>query len=118
MDLRPVAGARRVVLGTPLVGREVHAPIQEEAHSLPLQQAALGAGIAHPEVRTARPALLDDPVAGDAGPVGVPVHGPPDHAGGPGRPEHPGDLAVGSHPSPRDPGHQGVHPGEETRPPG
>ncbi len=98
----------------PLVGLHVYPPVQKELHSLALQESALRTGVANPEVRAAGSALLDDPVAGDTGPVGIVVHRPPHGAGRAWRPKHSCDLAVRGHLSPGNADHQGVHPVEKT----
>jgi hypothetical protein len=98
----------------PLVDLHVYPPVQKEPHSLALQESALRTGVANPEVRAAGSALLDDPVTGDTGPVGIVVHRPPHGAGRARRPKHSCDLAVRGHPSPGNPGHQGVHAREEA----
>jgi len=96
------------------MGLHVYPPIQEELHSLTLQEATLGARISDSKVRAAGPTVLDDPMAGDASAVGVAMHRPPHDPGRPGRPEHPSDLAVSSHASTGDPGHKGIDPGEKA----
>lgn len=120
--LRELSGRRRLLTApsrcplpwVPPVSLQVHPSIQEEPDALLFQEAALRAGVPDPKVRTARPALLDDPVAGNPGSIRGAVHGPPNDPGGPGRPENPGDLAIGGHPPRGNASNQGVDSGEEA----
>jgi hypothetical protein len=79
VSFRPLAF--RVLPWVPPVSLQVYPPIQEEPDALLFQEAALRAGVPDPEVWAARPALLDDPVAGNPGSSKGAVHGPPHDPG-------------------------------------
>jgi len=93
---------------------EVHASVQEKLYTLTFQQATLRTWVTDLEVRAAGSALLDHAMAGNARSVRVVVHGPADDPRRPGRFEHPGNLAIRSHFSVGDAGHQLIHPIEKS----
>ena len=98
----------------------VHSPIQKELHTFALEESALRAGIANPEIRAAGATLLDHALAGHSGAVGVVMHRPPHGSRRARRSEQPGDLAIGGHPPPGDARHECIYAVEETsrpRPP-
>lgn len=77
----PSTPSHYLLTWVPLMSIQVHPPIQEEAHTLRLQQAALRPGVPDPEIRTARPTLLNDAVAGNSGAHRGVVHGPANDPG-------------------------------------
>ena len=107
--------ASSIDLRAPLVDLHVHSPLQKELHSFALEESALRAWVANPEIRAAGATLLDHAVARHSGTVGVVMHRPPHGSRRARRPEHPGDLAIRRHAPPGDPGHKGVDPGEKSR---
>jgi len=92
----------------------VHSPIQKELHSFALEESALRAGITNPEIRAAGASLLDHPLAGHSGAMGVVMHRPAHGSRRARHSEQPGDLAIGGHPPPGDARHECVYPVEET----
>ncbi len=96
------------------MGMHVYSAIQKELHSFALEESALRARVANPEIRAAGAALLDHALTGHSGTVGVVMHRPPHGSRRARRSEQPGDLAIGGHPPSGDAPHECIYPVEET----